>query len=108
VGQTRQRPSGCKASEAIRKWIVGGGSPGQADRGDAFSGSDRGGSATRDASNRDSRVVESMSSGGGGSREVAVSAVAEVPAAAVGGGGSRSGGGSGGSRGGGGGGGGRR
>ena len=102
-----------------QKMDRGGGSPGQADRGDAFSGSDRGGSATRDASNRGqssregmssggSRGGSSVSSGGGGSRGGSSVSSGGGSRGSSGGGGSRSGGGSGGSRGGGGGGGGRR
>jgi hypothetical protein len=52
-----------------QKMDRGSGSPGQTDRGGAFSGMDRGGSATRDFSNRGSSSRQSMSSGsrGGGS-----------------------------------------
>ena len=80
-----------------QKMDRGGGSPGQADRGSAFSDMDRG-SSVRDSSNRGQSSRESMSSGGGrGGSSIS-----------GGGGGSRGGGGGGGSRGGGGGGGGSR
>jgi hypothetical protein len=77
----------------------GGGSAGQMDRGSALSGMDRGGSATRDSSNRGHQSMSSSRGGGGGG--------SSVSRGSGGGGGSRGGGG-GGSRGGGRGGGGRR
>jgi len=80
----------------------GGGSAGQMDRGGALSGMDRGGSATREASNRGNQSMSSSRGGGGGGSSMSRGG------GGGGGGGSRGGGGGGGGGRGGGGGGGRR
>jgi hypothetical protein len=77
-------------SRGGRQMDRGGASAGQMDRGGALSGMDRGGSATRDSSNRGNQSMSSSRGGGGGG-----SSVSRSGGGGGGGGGSRGGGGGG-------------
>ena len=57
---------GADRSRGGQQMDRGGASPGQTDRGGALSGTDRGGSATREASNRGHQSMSSSREGGGG------------------------------------------